>query len=358
MADQRPPDVPEELRQMIRLNVTYQVLICPDEQCRRAIQPSAFARHSWEVHETTLGAREQLKGFIDELRWKKNPRTVDLPKDGSKPQPIIPVVDVFECESCEPDPNRRPFRSRSDKCAQTHWYKVNWDTTHEEEGHKKRGAAIYRQVRGQTWFWGGGEARYWWVCEEPVGSADDEEDGTREGLPIDSRTGVEAVEAIRGDSINAVDGPVIVIPSDDEVEAIEAPVIIIDSDDEVLVPTRRGPVRVVDDGVDSSDDESFGDADYEPSSSSGEESAGGEGESSETDRGDDEDSEECDTVAEDEGDVIATSSTRKRKIQRAFEDWAGCATGPRMTQAPRPGRDPRSGTSRCRTGSGLKIAES
>jgi hypothetical protein len=157
------------------------------------------------------------------------------------------------------------------------------------------------------------------VCEEAVGSADDEEDGTREGLPIDSRTGVEAVEVIRGDGINAVESPVIVIPSDHEEEAIAAPVIIIDSDDEVLVPTRR---PVVDDGVNSSDDESFGDADYEPPSSSGEEvSTGGEGESSETDGGGDEDGEECDTTADDEGVVVVTSTIRKRKIQRAFEDW-------------------------------------
>jgi hypothetical protein len=62
----------------------------------------------------------------------------------------------------------------------------------------------------------------------------------------------------------------------------------------VIIIIDSGPVRVVDDGVDSSDDESFRDAGYVPSSSSGEESA--------------------------DGEVIAISNTRKRKIQRAFED--------------------------------------
>jgi hypothetical protein len=59
---------------------------------------------------------------------------------------------------------------------------------------------------------------------------------------IDSRTGVEAVDVIRGDGIDVVDSLVIVIPGDDEVDVIRAPVIIIDSDDEVLVTTRRMPV--------------------------------------------------------------------------------------------------------------------
>jgi hypothetical protein len=160
MDGQRTPSVPGGLKEMIQLNVTYEVLICPDEQCHRAIQPSAFVRHSWEVHETTYGAREKLKEFINELGWKYDPKTVQLPKDGSRPQPVIPVVDIFKCESCKPDPNRRPVMSRSEKCVQTHWYKVHWDPTHEEDGHKKRGAAKYRKVRGQTWFWGRGQKQY------------------------------------------------------------------------------------------------------------------------------------------------------------------------------------------------------
>jgi hypothetical protein len=154
------------------------------------------------------------------------------------------------------------------------------------------------------------------VYEEPVGSAGDREDRTREGVPIDSRTGVEAVDVIRGDGIDVVDSLVIVIPGDDEVDVIRAPVIIIDSDDEVLVTTRRRPV--VDDGVDSSGDESFRDLDYEPSSSR---DVSTEGESSETDGGRDEGGKECDTTADDEGVVVVTSSTRKRRIQSAFRDW-------------------------------------
>jgi hypothetical protein len=100
MADERPPDVPKELRGMIQLNVAYSVLICPHEQCRKAVQPSAFTRHSHREHQTTFSARQELQKFIDKLGWKYDSRTVQSPPDGSKPQPTIPVDDGIECRLC------------------------------------------------------------------------------------------------------------------------------------------------------------------------------------------------------------------------------------------------------------------
>jgi hypothetical protein len=75
---------------------------------------------------------------------------------------------------------------------------------------------------------------------------------------------------------------------------------------------------VINNGVDSSNNESFRDLDYKPSSNSRDIST--EGESSKTDRGGNKDSEECNTTADNEGVVVVTSSTRKRRIQRASRD--------------------------------------
>jgi hypothetical protein len=245
MADQQPPDVPQELHGMIELNSAYSVLICPHDQCRRAIQPSAFARHSWEEHNTTFSARQKLKTFIRKLGWKHDPRTVDLPDNWSKPQASIPVFDVFVCESCEADPNpvpdQRPFISSSEKRTRTHWYMVHWDTAQAKD-RRKRGAAKYRKARGQTWFRGGGEARYWLVQEN-------ENDNRARQAPVEV-AGVVQGESAVGDTVitvSSTDDPV-----DPPREDATAAVIVIDSDDEVLVPRRKGATRAVE--VSSSDD--------------------------------------------------------------------------------------------------------
>jgi hypothetical protein len=204
-------------------------------------------RHSWEEHKTTRGAREKLKEFIEQLGWKNDPRTVDLPDNWSKPQAIIPVFDVFVCESCEadPEPDQRPFISSSEKCTRTHWYMAHWDTAQEKDGRKKRGAAKYMKARGQTWFRGGGEARYWLVQEN------ENDDRARQAPVAHGETEVAGV--VQGESDRAVGDAVITVSSTDDPvdpprEDATAAVIVIDSDDEVLVPRRKGATRAVDIG--------------------------------------------------------------------------------------------------------------
>jgi hypothetical protein len=217
---------------------------------------------------------------------------------------------------------------------------------------------LYRRVRVQTWFRGGGEARYWRVEES--------DDGRRETSVVHSRT--EVTEAIHGegdgavdDTVNdAVDDAVItiarkdesvdtpedaaaavgVIDSDDEAlvpwvkgavisegesgELVEvrkeaAAAVVIDSDDEVLVPRRKGPIRAVE--VDSSD-ESNGDADYMPSSEEVSSDEEGHPSGVETEASDADNSEACRPTAG-ERTVVATPRPRKRKVQPAFARGIG-----------------------------------
>ena len=98
-----------------------------------------------------------MKEFIEKLGWKNDPRTVDLPDNWSKPQAIIPVFDVFVCESCEADPDRepdrRPFISSSEKCTRTHWYMVHWDTARRRRTQEERCGEIQEGSRTDVVPW-------------------------------------------------------------------------------------------------------------------------------------------------------------------------------------------------------------
>jgi hypothetical protein len=348
MDDQRAPDIPEELRPMIQLNAAFRVLICPHEQCRKAVQPSAFTRHSHEQHRTTFSARQALQKFIDKLGWKYNSKIVELPLDGSRPQPTIPVDDVFECQLCDAKPHHRPFKSSSRKGMKVHG-------NEDHKGMRVPDDKLYRRVRVQTWFRGGGEARYWRVEES--------DDRRRETPVVHGRT--EVTEAIHGEGDGAVDdavddavitiarkdesvdtpedaaAAVVVIDSDDEAlvpwvkgaviseggsglsvevrKEAAAAVIVIDSDDEVLVPRRKGPIQAVE--VDSSY-ESNGDADYIPSSEEVSSDEEGHPSGVETEASDADNSEACRPTAG-ERTVVATPRPRKRKVQPAFARGIG-----------------------------------
>jgi hypothetical protein len=137
-------------------------------------------------------------------------------------------------------------------------------------------------------------------------------DGTRGAPIVHSKAG--AAEAIHGEDGSVVDDAVITIASGDELvdipEAVAAAtVVVVDSDDEVLVPSGKGAVPAVE--VDSSD-ESFGDADYVPSSEDVSSSEEGGSIAGVADENDDEDGEESRPPAG-EQTAIVTPRPRKRK---------------------------------------------
>jgi hypothetical protein len=82
-----------------------------------------------------------------------NYSTVQLPPDGSAPQPVIEVVDGFQCQHCQ----LRPYKTQDRSNARKHGNKVHGKKRVADEN-------LFDSVKLQSWFKGGKE-RYWVVDE-------------------------------------------------------------------------------------------------------------------------------------------------------------------------------------------------
>jgi hypothetical protein len=150
MDDQRPADIPSDLDHLIQLNVAYQVLICPHNECRKAVQPRAFSEHLRVQHQTPLRDRERVQEYISIFSWDYDFSTIQLPGDGSRPQPVVPVIDGFQCRTC-------PFKSSNRKSMKVHGNK-------EHQKQRVGDNELFRKVRLQSWFQDHRQ-RYWVVDE-------------------------------------------------------------------------------------------------------------------------------------------------------------------------------------------------
>jgi hypothetical protein len=235
MAGQGPPNVPDRLRSMIQLNNAYGVLICPHDHCRKAVQPSAFTRHSHEEHGTTIRARRELEAFIKKLAWEYDSQTIKRPDDGSNRQPTIPVSDGVECRFCIAECRELTFKTRK----QTSMRKIM--KAHGNKVHKRNEVPddeLYRAIRVQTWFRGNGEARYWRV---------EEDDNVAGGTPV-VHSGSGTADAIKWEGTGATDDTTNTIasgrePADTREEEARVVVVITDSDDEGFVREEEVPIR-------------------------------------------------------------------------------------------------------------------
>jgi Orsellinic acid/F9775 biosynthesis cluster protein D len=160
-------DVPSALAHLIAVNVEYGVLLCVGSRCGRAIRPSGILDHMRKCgRPTTRESRRQMQEYRRGFPNDYDHSTVELPADGLAPQPVIPVVDGFECRKCSiaqddvPYQERtrtRAFRSQSRKAMKVHGNKA----------HALKRVAddeLFQSVRMQTWFREGKE-RYWVVDE-------------------------------------------------------------------------------------------------------------------------------------------------------------------------------------------------
>lgn len=96
MDDPRPADIPFNLCHLIHLNVAYRILICPTRECRKAVQPRAFSEHLRVKHRIPLRERERVQQYVSTFRWDYDFATIPLPQDGSKPQPVLPVIQAVQ----------------------------------------------------------------------------------------------------------------------------------------------------------------------------------------------------------------------------------------------------------------------
>ena len=143
--------VPEVLAHLVQLNVDFQVLVCLGEECRCAVSPRAMVRHFNDQHKTPIELRKAIERYIQAFLGSYDYLSVRLPPDGSSPQPIIQVVDGFQCRQC-------PFKTQDRSNIRKH--------ANKEHGKKRaRDEEIFSIVRMQSWFKGKRE-RYWVVDEE------------------------------------------------------------------------------------------------------------------------------------------------------------------------------------------------
>jgi len=138
--------IPEELARLVGLNIEFQVLICLE--CKCAITPTAISRHLSDRHKSPIAIRKQLDAYIQEVGFKYDFTSIQLPSSGLIPQPIIPVLDGHKCKEC-------PFVSQSRSATRKHCNK---------DHNKKRlpDEELFEAVKLQCWF-GEKRGRFWIV---------------------------------------------------------------------------------------------------------------------------------------------------------------------------------------------------
>jgi hypothetical protein len=140
--------IPEALAHLVALNVEFNVLLCLP--CKYAVAPTAISRHLGNKHRSTMELRKQLDAYMHTFPFQYDHTNVQLPSNGSTPQPIIPILGGHWCKDCQ-------FMSQNRRVMRQHTNAVHG---------KKRVADkdLFRIVKLQSWF-SEKKARYWVVDE-------------------------------------------------------------------------------------------------------------------------------------------------------------------------------------------------
>jgi len=93
--------LPLPLQAFISLNSEFKVLICLVNRCYSAIEPAVLASHLLRKHEVGKKTREEANQYIKQWQWPYDSKSIILPPNGSAPQPVIPVLDGYQCLWCE-----------------------------------------------------------------------------------------------------------------------------------------------------------------------------------------------------------------------------------------------------------------
>ncbi|KAK6605232.1 hypothetical protein H4I96_05814 [Botrytis cinerea] len=118
--------------------------------CQYAQRPIYLCRHLSDQHRVPIKLRKQLEEYIKEYPFQYDYTNIQLPSDSSAPQPIIPVLDGYKCQSCQ-------FKTHGRDTARQHCNKVhNQKRMADEE--------MFQLVKLQCWF-GTKRGRFWIVDE-------------------------------------------------------------------------------------------------------------------------------------------------------------------------------------------------
>ena len=152
-----PLPVPLLLQPWIALNLEFGVLLCIRSGCNYAATPGYISRHLHEKHQANIQVRKQVDQYIQQFLLQQqdySPQTVPLPPDRSRPQPILPVLDGFQCQDCE-------YKTRNRKAVREHANKQHNKKRAQDEH-------VFRVVRLQSWF--GEKRERYWVVDESQGT--------------------------------------------------------------------------------------------------------------------------------------------------------------------------------------------
>lgn len=140
--------IPQALAHLIALNVEFCTLICL--QCQYAQRPTYICRHLGDRHKVPIKLRKQVEDYTKGCPFEYDHTSVQLPSDGSAPQPIIPVLDGYKCKGCQ-------FKTHGRDTARQHCNKDhNQKRTADED--------MFELVKLQCWF-GAKRGRFWIVDE-------------------------------------------------------------------------------------------------------------------------------------------------------------------------------------------------
>lgn len=110
--------IPQALSYLIYLNVEFGVLVCLGAGCSRAVAPIAVSRHLQRKHYIPIDIRKQVDIYIRQFPHKYDFKTVILLIDRNALQPVVPIVDGFQCRHCRY--NSRSCRTMKDHRNQQH----------------------------------------------------------------------------------------------------------------------------------------------------------------------------------------------------------------------------------------------
>ena len=81
MAEQqqtRPVVVLPALGQLIAVNAEFEVLLCVNPKCRKAVSPAGAVEHLRKIHKEKPGIRKQVREFVTEIPWQYDYSSVKL----------------------------------------------------------------------------------------------------------------------------------------------------------------------------------------------------------------------------------------------------------------------------------------
>jgi hypothetical protein len=91
--------IPEDLRYLIYLNITYYVLSYMEY--KKAVRPGVLVEHLKSKYQVTWEVYKQVEGYIKGFRYNYKRLTIRLPDNRSALQLLLLITSRFRYKKCE-----------------------------------------------------------------------------------------------------------------------------------------------------------------------------------------------------------------------------------------------------------------